>query len=257
MDAPRGTTEVEATNFGVGALLERAPMLAAAKGVLADCGSGSGRAFVVEGPAGIGKTSVLAEARSRASEAGMEVLHARSSELERAFSYGVVRQLFEPLVRRADDAARERLFDGAAMHALRLFDPRYVVEAAASEDEMFAVAHGLYWLAVNIAEARPLVLAVDDLQWSDAVSLRWLSYLARRLEDVRICVIVTVRAGEDEDPALAELLVDPSNVLVRPPPLTASAVAELVRAGLGAKAAEFCLACHRASGGNPLLVHEL
>src|SRR5262245_26281086 len=162
MDRSCEVTEGETTNVGLGALLERAPMLAAADGVLAECGRGSGRLLVVEGPAGMGKTSRLAEARSRAFEARMEVLHARSSELERAFSYGVVRQLFEPLVRRADDAARERLFDGAAMHALRLFDPRYVVEAAASEDEMFAVAHGLYWLAVNIAEARPLALAVDD-----------------------------------------------------------------------------------------------
>src|SRR5262245_859118 len=258
MDGSCEVTEGETTNFGLGVLLERAPMLAAADGVLAECGRGSGRLLVVEGPGGMGTASLLAEAGRRAFVAGMEVLHARSSELERAFSYGVVRQLFEPLVRRADAAARERLFDGAALHALRLFDPRYVVEAAAGEEEMFAVVHGLYWLVVNIAEARPLVLAVDDLQWSDAASLRWLSYLARRLEDVPVCVLVTVRAGEDENPTLASLLVDPSNVLVRPLPLTASAVAELVRAGLGENAAEeFCLACHRASGGNPLLVHEL
>src|SRR5262249_14023430 len=207
MDRSCELTKGETTNFGLGALLERASMLSAADGVLAECGRGSGRLLVVEGAAGMGKTSLLAEVRSRAFEAGMEVLHARSSELERAFSYGVVRQLFEPLVRRADAAARERLFDGAAMPALRPFGPPYVFEAAASEDEVFAVAHGLYWLAVNIAEARPLVLAVDDLQSSDAASLRWLSYLARRLEDVPVCVLVTVRAGEDENPALAELLV--------------------------------------------------
>src|SRR5262249_38125633 len=124
-------TEGETTNFGSGALLERAPMLAAADGVLAECGRGSGRLLVVEGPAGIGGASLWAEAGSRACEAGMGVRHARWSELGRAFSYGVARQLFEPLVRRADDAARERLFDGAAIHALRLFDPRYVVEVAA------------------------------------------------------------------------------------------------------------------------------
>src|SRR5262249_59983749 len=141
MDRSCEVTEGETKNFGLGALLERAPMLAAADGVLAECGRGSGRLLVVEGPAGIGKTALLAEARSRAFEAGMEVLHARSSELERAFSYGVVRQLFEPLVRRADDAARERLFDGAAVHALRLFDPRDVLGAAARADEMFAGAH--------------------------------------------------------------------------------------------------------------------
>src|SRR5262249_4697659 len=155
-------TEGETTNFGLGALLERAPMLAAADGVLAECGRGSGRLLVVEGPPGMGKTSLLTEARSRAFEAVRVVCDTRSVEGGGSFGCGVVRELLEPLGRGADDAARERLFDGAAMHALRLFDPRYVVEAAASEDEMFAVAHGLYWLAVNIAEARPLVLAVDD-----------------------------------------------------------------------------------------------
>jgi DNA-binding CsgD family transcriptional regulator len=233
-------------------------MLASAESVLADCRRGSGRLFVVEGPAGIGKTSVLAEARSRALETGMEVLHARASELERAFSYGIVRQLFEPLIRRADDDARERLFDGAAMHALPLFDPRYVVGVKASENETFAVTHGLYWLALNVAEARPLVLAIDDLHWADAASLRWLSYLVRRLEGVPVCALVTERAGEDEDPVFSQLLVDPSNVRVQLPPLTEDAVMQMVRAGLGADAEdEFCLACHRASGGNPLLVREL
>src|SRR5262249_52740836 len=149
MDAPRGAPDDVTANFGA-ALLERAPVLAAAERVLGDCGRGNGRLFVVGGPAGIGKTSVLAEARSRAFEAGMEVLHASASELERAFSYGVVRQLFEPLVRRIDDTVRERLFEGAAMHARLLFDPRSAVGVASSEDEMFAVMHGLYWLTLNV-----------------------------------------------------------------------------------------------------------
>jgi hypothetical protein len=52
--------------------------------------------IVVEGPGGIGKTSVLAAARAAARDAGMLTLHARGSELERAFPFGIVRQLFEP-----------------------------------------------------------------------------------------------------------------------------------------------------------------
>jgi len=239
-------------------LLERAPVLAAVDDALADCAHGSGQFFVVEGPAGIGKTSVLAKARSRAAESGMHVLAARASELERTFSYGVVRQLLEPLLTRSDDAARERLLEGAAVHAASLFDPDQLQRAAASEDEAFAIVHGLYWLVLNLAEVRPLVLAIDDLHWVDAASLRSLSYLSRRLETAPVCVLVTVRVGEDEDPVLSELLADQATVIARPAPLTASAVAELVRAGLGAHAEEqFCLACQRASGGNPLLVHEL
>src|SRR5262249_53096860 len=206
-------------------------------------------AIVVEGPAGIGKTSVLAEARARAAESGMHVLAARASELEQTFSYGVVRQLLEPLLTRSDDAARARLLEGAALHAASLFAPEQLHRAAASEDEAFAIVHGLYWLVLNLAEVRPLALAIDDLHWVDAASLRVLSYLSRRLETAPVCVLVTVRVGEDEDPVLSELLADQATVIARPAPLTASAVAELVRAGLGAHAEEqFCLAVPRARG---------
>jgi DNA-binding CsgD family transcriptional regulator len=239
-------------------LLERTSVLAAVDSALESCGRGAGQLFVVEGPAGIGKTSILAAARSHADAAGMDVLHARASELERTFSYGVVRQLFEPLLRQADDAERRRLLEGVAVHTARLFDPDQVDRAAASDNEAFALMHGLYWLALNVAEVSPVVLAIDDLQWTDAASLRWLCYLARRLETVSVCALVTLRTGEDEDPALADLVADPATAIVRPAPLTASAVTELIHAGLGADAEEaFCLACHRASGGNPLLVHEL
>src|SRR5262245_59657324 len=226
MMPPRGATEEETTNFGAregAVLLERAPLLTAVDGVLANCARGEGQLFVVEGPPGIGKTSILAEVQSRAHGAEMEVLHARASELERTFSYGVIRQLFERLIRRADDGARERLYEGVAVQAVRLFDPRNI-PGAATDDDALALAHSLYWLALNIAEVRPLVLAIDDLQWADAASLRWLSYLARRLEGICACALVTVRAGEDEDPVLSELLVDPATTIARPTALTASAV---------------------------------
>jgi DNA-binding CsgD family transcriptional regulator len=239
-------------------LLERADVLAVVDDALAACRRGNGPVVAVEGPAGIGKTSVLAVARSRAVEAGMGVLHARASHLERTFSYGVVRQLFEPSVSRADEGERKRLFDGAARHGARLFDPHELEPSTADEDDAFAIVHGLYWLAHNAAEPQPLLVAIDDVHWADPASLRWLSYLARRLEGLPMCVLVTVRTGEGEEPALAELLAEPATAVVRPAPLTVSAVAELIRGGLGAEAEEaFCSACHRATGGNPLLVHEL
>ncbi len=241
------------------ALLERGEELAALDAALAACRLGTGELVVIEGPAGIGKSSVVAEGRSRAGDAGMTVLQARGSELEGAFSYGVVRQLFEPALARADAGERGRLLGGVAVHAARLFDPAAVVGGEpASEDAAFALHHGLYWLVVNLAESRPLVLAIDDLQWADAASVRWVSYLGRRLEGLRVCVLAAVRPLEDEGPVLAELLADPGTTVVRPTALSAAAVAELVRAGLSPEAEdEFCLACHRATGGNPLFVREL
>jgi uncharacterized protein YecE (DUF72 family) len=78
-------------------LLERAEELAAIDAVIADALAGLGRFAVVEGSAGIGKSSLLGEGRLRAIDAGT-VLTARGTEIERAFSYGVVRQLFERIV---------------------------------------------------------------------------------------------------------------------------------------------------------------
>ena len=237
------------------ALLERAEELAAVDAAIAGAQTGAGRLVVIEGPAGIGKTSLLAEGRARAAASGLTVLSGRASELEAAFSFGVVRQLFEAAVATAPEQERSRLLGGAAAQGARLFRPG---EGDASEEDVYALLHGLYWLTANLAESRPLVLAVDDLQWSDPPSLRWLAYLARRLEGVPVCVFATLRPVEDEHPLLAELMADPAIAIVRPNALSAPSVAELVQQELGADAEEtFCLACHHATGGNPLLLREL
>src|SRR5690349_7279385 len=89
-------------------LLERDSEIAAIERLVGD-----GGVLVFEGPAGIGKTFLLAEAVRRATAAGRLVLRARASELEREHGFGVVRQLLEPVVR-SDQDRRELLFDGAA-----------------------------------------------------------------------------------------------------------------------------------------------
>ena len=238
------------------ALLERAEELTAVDAAITGAHGGAGRLVVIEGPAGIGKTSLLAEARARAAASGSTVLYARASELEAAFSFGIVRQLFEAVVATAPEVEQSRLLGGAAAQAARLFKPGE--NDRETEEDVYSLLHGLYWLTVNLAESRPLALAVDDLQWSDPPSLRWLTYLARRLEGARVCVLATLRPVEDEHPLVAELLSDPATAVVRPNALSAPSVADLVRQELGAEAEEaFCLACHHATGGNPLLLREL
>ena len=237
-------------------MLERAEELAALEAAIAASQNGAGKLIVIQGPAGIGKSSLLAEGRARAAESGLTVLSARASELEADFSFGVVRQLFETLVATASGEQQSSLLAGAAGQAARLFSQGEAV--GGSEEDVYAVLHGLYWLALNLAETGPLALAVDDLQWADPPSLRWLSYLARRLEGVDVCVFATLRPLQDEDPLLAELLADPGTAIVQPNSLTAPSVAELVAQELGDDAEEaFSLACHHATGGNPLLLREL
>lgn len=93
-------------------LVERDGELAAVTAVVE-----SGGALVVEGGAGIGKTSLLGPACERPARAGYEVLRARGSELESGFAFGVVRQLFETRVSDADASERETLFAGPAAAA--------------------------------------------------------------------------------------------------------------------------------------------
>ena len=239
-------------------LLEREAELAAVEALIGDP-LDNGQLLAIEGPPGIGKTSLLAATRARAQEAGMQVMAARGSELERAFAYGVVRQLFEPLLR--DEPAEERaeLLAGAAALAAPLFDPAELACEPGS-DVSLATLHGLYWLTANVAARGPLLLAVDDLHWCDAASLRWLAYLVARLEDLPLAVVVGLRPTEPgTDPlVLGQIVSDPFATVIRPAPLTVEGAGELIRRLLSPDAEEgFCVACHEESGGNPLLLREL
>jgi hypothetical protein len=125
-------------------LLERESELRAIEELIGAAGRG-GRLLAIEGPPGIGKTALVAAAKRRGRAAGLQVLGARGSELERSFSYGVVRQLFEPLLASKHGGERADLLAGAATLAAPLFDPAHVASEPAG-DSSLATLHGLYWL---------------------------------------------------------------------------------------------------------------
>ena len=102
----------------LGGLVEREGELARIDALLATARAGGGGLLVITGPAGIGKTVLLGAARERAGRAGMRVLAGRGGELEGGFSFGVARQLFEPLLAGAEGTEREALLAGAARQAL-------------------------------------------------------------------------------------------------------------------------------------------
>jgi tetratricopeptide (TPR) repeat protein len=160
----------------VGRLRERERELAAVEVLLERCCG----VLVVEGRAGIGKTSLVEMACSRAEERGCEVVRARGSELETGFAFGVVRPLFERRIATAEAGEREALLAGSATAVRLLLSGERAAEPSA--DSSYAVLHGLYWLVANLAASRPLLIAVDDAHWADEPSLRWLAYLAARLE---------------------------------------------------------------------------
>ena len=120
--------------------------------------------------------------------------------------------------------------------------------------------HGLYWLAANLAARRPTALVIDDLHWADASSLRWLSFLSRRLEGLPLLVVLGMRPPEQsvETELLTELISDPTVLVIRPTALSEDAVAAMVVQEYGREPEpEFAAACHSATGGNPLFVRAL
>jgi len=248
---------------GVAALLERGAELREAAEVLNAAGSGAGGGLLIEGPAGIGKSALIRAIRREAEGEGFAVLAARGAELEREFSFGVVRQLFEPALAARKGAERDALLAGAAHlaePAIGELAPPDAADVSPSVDPSFAVLHGLYWLTANLAEHSPLLIAVDDAHWSDAASLRFLSYLAGRLEGLPVVLTVALRPFElgAASKLVAALDAEATTRVVHLPPLSAAGTDALVRARFQTEPAPgFATACHRASGGNPQLTQEL
>ena len=208
-------------------LLERESELTRIAARLEEARDGRGGVVLIEGEPGVGKTTLLRHAAAAATDQGFTCLRARAGELEREFAYGCVRQLFEPTIARASDADRASLFAGAAALAQPLFAPADVGELSA--DASFATLHGLYWLLNNLADRTPVALLVDDLQWADAESLRFLDHLVPRLDGVAAVVVACARPATTTGD-LRRLSSDAATVVLRPRTLSAAATATVCRA---------------------------
>src|SRR6516165_1921252 len=208
-------------------LLDRDAELRALTRQVAAVRDGAGRVVVVDGPAGIGKSSLLAVVARDAEADGVAVLRARGGPLEQDAPWGVARQLFEPL--RARQVWGE-LAVGAAGLATRVLDPE-LAEPASAGDAMYAAARGLGWLA----------------------------QLARDLDGLTLGVLCAVRSGEppSEPGLLAELLAVAPEPPVRPRPLGPQAAEALVRKQLPRASSSSAHACHAVTAGNPFLLRVL
>lgn len=217
--------------------------------------AGEPRLVVIEGPAGIGKTSLMTVLRAGAARAGRRVMTARGSELERDFAFGVVGQLLEPIVFASDQDESARWFAGAAALARPLFEAEPPVHATVEEELRFRRRHGLFWLIANMARGGPLAVVIDDAQWADEPSAGFVRHLVTRLEQLPILLAVASRPGEG---ALSGLVVEPGAQVLRPGELSPGAVRDWVSQSLDQEAdEEFSAACHRITGGNPFMVNEL
>ena len=231
-------------------LLERADELRALDAVLA-----TGGVLVIEGGVGIGKTSLVVQGCEAARRRGWRVLRGGGSELETGFAFGVVRQLFERELAAADPRQRAEWLAGPAGAVRGLLTGPH---SLGGTPDPFALVHGLYWLTVNMAARQPVLIAVDDAHWADPASLRWLAYLAGRLEGPEAAVVLALRPAEPASQEGALLAIRVTSPAIRPALLSAAAVAAVVRAAIGSDTPDArCQALRAASGGNPFYLGEL
>jgi DNA-binding CsgD family transcriptional regulator/tetratricopeptide (TPR) repeat protein len=242
-------------------LLERELELSRIEALVKRAAGGAGGFLLIEGSSGIGKSRLLAEGARLAGGDGLDVLRARTGELEREYAWGTVLRLFESRFLRSGDESSDSLLRGRASLAAPLLAGHRPDSPELPSAQEFSLVHGLYWAVVNLCEERATALIVDDAQWADDHSLRFLIYLAQRLEDLPVVLLVAVRTGDaDANSDLVDRLSAlASEAILRPAELTVAATSEfLSAAGVPSEASpEFVRASWEVTRGNPFLLREL
>jgi DNA-binding CsgD family transcriptional regulator len=220
--------------------------------IMQSVSSGDGGVAIVEGPPGIGKSALVRWLGDRCESAGIGIRTVRATELGAEVSFGLARRLLEPDVRRRP----ELLHTGWSRRARPLFDGE-----AAGGGLAAPLIEGLVALVSELirAEGR-LLLAVDDAQWADSESLRFLGELAERRHELGAGVVLAVsdgtpvadRAALDRIAALAD-----GGGIITPAPLSPAGIRELVDARRPGGGEELARRLAAATGGNPLLVVAL
>ncbi len=242
-------------------LIDRARELRAVDAALSSAAEGAGNATIVEAAPGYGKTALLDVAADRSAALGYPVLRATGTRLERGFPFGIAIQLLERPWLAADEAERTAFGAGPAHVAGALLEGR-LEEVTLGSEQVYRVIRGLFWLMRNLLsvraadEGRPAVtVLVDDAQWADDESLRFLAYLAARQRHLPIALIVAVRRAEpDEAAPLSEFRHSGDAVTLRPGPLSTDGVAAAVRERFPDADETFVAACAEAIGGSPFLL---
>ncbi|MFE6224065.1 AAA family ATPase [Streptomyces sp. NPDC057854] len=224
-----------------GELLGRERETAFLDGVLeAALSGGSGAAVVLRGPAGIGKSALLAWARDAARRRGFAVLGAVGSAAEAELAFGGFHQVFWPLLKRSRTLpARDREVLECAL-GLGAEPPAGAAPLGAAALTLLAEA----------ARERPLLVVVDDVQWMDDSSTAVFAFLHRHAAALPV---VFLGAGREDGPATDRWTGEPVRVDALEP-AAAEALLRRHHPGLPAPAAGRVLS---EAAGNPLALLEL
>ena len=251
-------------------LVGRDDQLAALDGILAGGRGGRGRVTLVAGEPGIGKTRLAEEAARRAAAAGMQVAWGRCHEGDGAPALWpwaqVVRQLSAELgpgqlsAMLGPSAARLGPLMPELAEAAPPPGPLPVADLGAARFQLNQAVAGLLR---GLAEARPLLVVIDDLHWADVPSLSLLAFLAGELKDARLVVVGTYRdvevvAGLPLAATLGALAREPVVERIPLGGLDRAGVASLIGRTIGGRPSEpLVQAVADRCGGNPFFITEL
>jgi DNA-binding CsgD family transcriptional regulator len=207
-------------------------------------------ALVLEGQAGIGKSTLWLAGVAAARERSIRVLTSRPAETEQTLPYVVLGDLFgdaEDEVLAALPAPRRRAFESALLRA----DPDLPIDPR-------ALGVAIATILPILADGRPLMLAIDDDQWVDPSSAATLGFALRRSLSERVLLLLSRRI-DGSRPAGLEEAIDPADVRRLPVgPLSMGATQLLLRHRLGIVFPRpMLLRLHEVSGGNPFHAFEL
>ncbi|MCT2584360.1 helix-turn-helix transcriptional regulator [Actinophytocola gossypii] len=229
---------------GASALVGRDAELSRLVELTDDLAAGTGRALLIEGEPGIGKSSLARAAVAAAEERGYQVFWAEGDELGQALP---LRPLLDALwARELDNEPRlatiQRLLRG---------------EVSGGADPTTAASEQMLTLLTELCSAGPTVLVVDDLQWADAATIGVWEMLTRWVDRSALLLIGVVRPipQRDELDAVRRAVGEPGTV--RLGGLPQGAIANLVTAISSGEPGEDLLRLADGAAGNPLYVTEL
>ena len=210
-------------------------------------------ALALEGDAGVGKTTLWRAGLEEAGDRGLRVLVARPAESEASLSFSGIGDLLEPVLEEALmhlPATQHR----ALSRALLLGDDE------GPPPNPHAIGLALLNALRGLANALPVVVAIDDVQWLDPASASGLAYAGRRLGSEGVGVLLSCRAGLDSV-LLRELrraLPADRFSTVDVGPLDAAALHQVLQSQLGLTLPRPALEeVRNASGGNPFYALEI
>lgn len=217
------------------------------EGLAEAASSGRGRAVLIEGQAGIGKTRLVRQVFSTCEARGFTTLYGRADQVEQRWPFGVIAEALG--LRAAPDPARRRI-----ARLLRAGGP-----AAAEVGLEIQVSERVTGYLEQAARRRPVVMALEDLQWADPSSLVAVGRLAAVAAGLPLLLVCTQRPVP-RGLELARLLASLRRrdvVEMSLGPLSPDAVAELAGDVAGAPPGRSLLDMVSAAAGNPFYVSEL